>query len=50
MRVTVRTIVRLGAHLPQQASPGGQGPEVELEVPPPGDFLDLIEALREDAR
>ena len=24
--------------------------QVELEVPPPGDFLDLLEALREDAR
>ena len=34
MRVTVRTIARLGGHLPRTAPPGGQGPEIELEVPP----------------
>jgi len=34
MRVTVRTIARLGAHLPGDASRPGQGAEIELEVPP----------------
>ena len=34
MRVTVRTIARLGGHLPRTDSAGGPGTQVELEVPP----------------
>ena len=45
MRVTVRTIVRLGAHLPRDAPPGGQGTEIELEVPPDTTPSEVIERL-----
>jgi len=33
VKITVRTIVRLGAHLPQGGSPSGQGNRVELDLP-----------------
>ena len=45
MRVTVRTIVRLGAHLPRDAPPGGQGTEIELELPPDTTPSEVIERL-----
>ena len=45
MRVTVRTIVRLGAHLPRGASTGGQGTEIELELPPVTTPSEVIERL-----
>ena len=41
MKITVRTIVRLGAHLP----PGGQGNRVELDVAPDATPADIIQRL-----
>ena len=41
MKVTVRTIVRLGAHLP----PGGQANQIELEVAPDATPSEIMKRL-----
>ena len=43
--MTVRTIVRLGGHLPRADSAGGFGTQVELEVPPNTTPSDIIARL-----
>ena len=45
MRVTVRTIARLGGHLPRADSPGGLNNQIELEVPPDTTPSEIIERL-----
>lgn len=50
MRVTVRTIVRLGAHLSPgvspEASPGSQGNQVELDVTADTTPSDIMRRLK----
>ena len=45
MRVTVRTIARLGGHRPRADSTGGPGTQVELEVPPDTTPSEIIARL-----
>ena len=45
MKITVRTIVRLGVHLPQGGSLSGQGNRVELEVESHTTPLDVMQRL-----
>ncbi len=45
VKITVRTIVRLGAHLPQGRPPSGQGNRVELEIPSHATPRDVMQTL-----
>ncbi len=45
MKITVRTIVRLGAHLPHGGSPRDQGTLVELDLPSDTTPRDLMGRL-----
>ena len=45
MKIAVRTIVRLGSHLPHTASSDGQGNLVGLDVPSDVTPLDVMQRL-----
>ena len=45
MKITVRTIVRLGAYLPRGLSAGRQGNQIELEVPPGATPSEIMQRL-----
>lgn len=45
MKIALRTIVRLGGHLPQGGASGDQGKRVELDVPADTTPRDLMRRL-----
>ena len=45
MKIVLRTIVRLGGHLPQGASPPRSGEQIELEVPSGATPQDVMRLL-----
>jgi len=45
VKITVRTIVRLGAHLPRGSPPGRQGNQTEIEVPPDATPSEIMQRL-----